>query len=75
MGPTSSPRVVRLATRGSPLARWQTEHVAQLIRERHPDVEVEPVVESSVLFAMVIYGIIGLAAHDLVEWIGRPRRD
>ncbi|MFA9566344.1 MAG: hydroxymethylbilane synthase [Acidimicrobiales bacterium] len=44
MGPTSSPRVVRLATRGSPLARWQTEHVAGLIRGRHPEVAVEPVV-------------------------------
>jgi len=44
VGPTSSPRVVRLATRGSPLARWQTEHVAGLIRGRHPEVAVEPVV-------------------------------
>ena len=36
--------------------------------------QVEPVVESSILFAMVVYGIIALAAHDLVEWLGRPRR-
>ncbi len=34
---------------------------------------VEPVVESSIVFAMIVYGIIALAAHDLVEWIGRPR--
>ena len=36
--------------------------------------EVEPVVESSILFAMVVYGIIALAAHDLVAWLGRSRR-
>ncbi len=34
---------MRLATRGSPLARWQADHVAQLIRERF-DVAVETVV-------------------------------
>jgi hypothetical protein len=37
--------------------------------------EVEPVVEGSLLFAMVVYGIIALAAHDLLDWIGRPRRE
>jgi len=37
--------------------------------------EVEPVVESSILFAMVVYGIIALAAHDLVAWLGRSRRN
>jgi hydroxymethylbilane synthase len=34
-----SPRVLRAATRGSPLARWQTAHVAALL-----GVEVEPVI-------------------------------
>jgi hydroxymethylbilane synthase len=38
------PRVVRLATRGSRLARWQADHIAQLIRARYPEVAVEPVV-------------------------------
>lgn len=47
MSPVSSPRVVRLATRGSPLARWQTDHVAGLIRARHPDIVVEAVVVST----------------------------
>jgi hydroxymethylbilane synthase len=32
------------ATRGSALARWQTAHVAELIRAAHPDVAVEPVI-------------------------------
>ena len=36
--------------------------------------EIEPVVESSILFAMIVHGIIALAAHDLVQWLGRPRR-
>lgn len=40
----ASARVVRLATRGSPLARWQADHVARLIEARSPDVAVEPVV-------------------------------
>lgn len=31
---------ITLGTRGSPLARWQAEHVAGLIRARHPDCEV-----------------------------------
>ena len=32
--------------------------------------EVEPTVESSIVFAMIVYGILALAAHDLVEWLG-----
>lgn len=35
---------LRVATRGSPLARWQAEHVAELLRRHHPGVEVELVV-------------------------------
>jgi hydroxymethylbilane synthase len=35
---------IRAATRGSALARWQTEHVADLLRATTPDVSVEPVV-------------------------------
>ena len=37
-------RVVRAATRGSTLARWQTDHVAALLRVADPTVEVEVVV-------------------------------
>jgi hydroxymethylbilane synthase len=38
-------RVVRIATRGSALARWQADHVADLLRAAHGDaVEVELVV-------------------------------
>lgn len=36
--------------------------------------EVRPTVESSIVFAMIVYGIIALAAHDLAEWLGRPGR-
>ena len=36
--------------------------------------EVKPAIESAIPFAMIVYGIIALAAHDLVEWLGRPRR-
>jgi hydroxymethylbilane synthase len=32
------------ATRGSALARWQTDHVAGLVREAHRDVAVTPVI-------------------------------
>jgi hydroxymethylbilane synthase len=35
---------LRLATRGSPLAQWQAGHVADLLRERSPDLAVELVV-------------------------------
>lgn len=35
---------LRAATRGSPLALWQTEHVAALLRAVDPDLQVEPVV-------------------------------
>ena len=38
------PSVIRAATRGSVLARWQTDHVAALLRAVDPDVEVEVVV-------------------------------
>ena len=33
-------------------------------------VQVEPAIESSIVFAMVVYGVLALAAHDLVEWLG-----
>jgi hydroxymethylbilane synthase len=33
--------VFRLATRGSPLALWQAGHVASLVREAHPGLQVE----------------------------------
>lgn len=36
--------------------------------------EVQPRIESSIVFAMIVYGIIALAVHDLAEWVGRPRR-
>jgi hydroxymethylbilane synthase len=32
---------LRLATRGSPLALWQAEHVASLLRTLHPGLEIE----------------------------------
>lgn len=34
---------LRAATRSSPLARWQTEHVTALLEAAHPGLEVEPV--------------------------------
>ncbi|HVU13868.1 MAG TPA: hydroxymethylbilane synthase [Phototrophicaceae bacterium] len=34
-------KTVRLGTRGSALARWQTDHVAALLKAAHPDVHVE----------------------------------
>jgi hydroxymethylbilane synthase len=36
--------LVRAATRGSPLARWQAEHVADLLRAADPSIEVELVI-------------------------------
>ena len=36
--------IIRLATRGSPLALCQTEIVSGLLRRAHPDLQVEPVV-------------------------------
>lgn len=32
---------IRIATRKSPLALWQSEHVAALLRARHPELDVE----------------------------------
>ncbi|OFV84679.1 MAG: hydroxymethylbilane synthase [Acidobacteria bacterium RBG_16_64_8] len=37
-------RSVRLGSRGSPLALWQSEHVKQLLARQHPDLECEIVV-------------------------------
>ncbi|MET0814881.1 MAG: hydroxymethylbilane synthase, partial [Pseudoxanthomonas sp.] len=31
---------IRIATRKSPLALWQTEHVAARLRQAHPQLEV-----------------------------------
>lgn len=33
-------RTIRIGTRGSALALWQTEHVAALLRAAHPDLEI-----------------------------------
>ena len=34
-------RILRIATRKSPLALWQTEHVAARLRETHPGITIE----------------------------------
>jgi hydroxymethylbilane synthase len=39
--PAADGAVLRLATRHSPLARWQAEHVADLLRAAHPGLRVE----------------------------------
>lgn len=39
-----TPRHIRLGSRGSALALWQTEHVASRLRALHPEVTVETVV-------------------------------
>jgi len=41
---TTAERVLRAATRGSALARWQTDHVAALLADAHPGLRVEVVV-------------------------------
>ena len=39
--------LVRIATRGSELARWQADHVAEALRAARPDIEVDQVVVST----------------------------
>ncbi len=51
-------QVIRAATRGSALARWQTEHVAALLRSADPDVVVE----------MVIVETAGDRRQDIPIW-------
>lgn len=36
-------KTLRIATRKSPLALWQTEHVAALLKARHPDLDIHRV--------------------------------
>ncbi len=38
---SSSRKTIRIATRKSPLALWQAEHVKSLLRATHPDLNVE----------------------------------
>ena len=45
--PTVGPVPLRLATRSSPLARWQADHVARLLRAGHPGLDVELVLLTS----------------------------
>lgn len=40
---TQSPLKIRLGTRGSKLALWQTRHVAELLRGRYPKIQIEEV--------------------------------
>jgi hydroxymethylbilane synthase len=40
--------VIRIATRGSALARWQAEHVASLLRSAHDGLDVELVIVDTV---------------------------
>jgi hydroxymethylbilane synthase len=37
-------RTIKLGTRGSALARWQTDHIAALLRQHHPDLRTETVI-------------------------------
>ena len=37
-------RTIRLGTRGSALARWQTDHIAMLLQTAHPGLSIEVVV-------------------------------
>ncbi|HET9443285.1 MAG TPA: hydroxymethylbilane synthase [Acidimicrobiales bacterium] len=47
-GAAGTPRRLRIATRGSPLARWQADHVAALLRAAHGEgLEVEILVVST----------------------------
>jgi len=39
--------LIKLGTRGSDLARWQTDHIAQHLREAHPTLTIEIVVIST----------------------------
>ena len=39
--PMSSERTIRLGTRGSALARWQTEYVVGLLQTAHPGLHIE----------------------------------
>jgi hydroxymethylbilane synthase len=41
MTTATPPRILRIATRKSPLALWQTEHVADRLRAAHPGLAVE----------------------------------
>jgi hydroxymethylbilane synthase len=41
MSTVTPPRILRIATRKSPLALWQTEHVADRLREAHRGLAVE----------------------------------
>ncbi|MDF1763062.1 MAG: hydroxymethylbilane synthase, partial [Oleibacter sp.] len=38
---TTSPTLLRIATRKSPLALWQAEHIKARLRAMHPELEVE----------------------------------
>jgi hydroxymethylbilane synthase len=65
-------RVVRLGTRGSRLARWQTEHVIARLRDVRPDVRCEPVTFSTLGdrvpdVALPRVGDRGLFTRDLEE--------
>jgi hydroxymethylbilane synthase len=35
------PQIIRIATRKSPLAMWQAEHVAAELKKRHPGIQIE----------------------------------
>lgn len=45
--PAETPRTLTIGTRGSLLARWQTDHVASLIRAAHPQIDVRILVMST----------------------------
>ncbi|GAB4569660.1 MAG: hydroxymethylbilane synthase [Anaerolineae bacterium] len=40
----TDPEVIRIGTRGSALARWQADHVADLLRQAYPGLQVEIIV-------------------------------
>jgi hydroxymethylbilane synthase len=44
---TTTTRTIKLGTRGSALARWQTDHIAALLRQHHADLHTEIVIIST----------------------------
>src|SRR4051812_20185369 len=58
----------------APFAEWAYRSLARVMAPFRGlfeplDLSGDSVLDPSVLFAMIVYGIVGLALHQLIEWL------
>ena len=73
---TASALRIRLGTRGSKLALWQTRHVAELLRDRYSGIQIEEVLIKTLGDRVTNLPLFKVGGQGLfvAEWFGAMGR-